>query len=64
MVATALALANGTTTKIIWKAVQMLAEHDEGGLHIQTFRARFDEGMGDLVRDQLPTIHIAADALA
>lgn len=49
---------------IAWYGFLLLAEHDEGQLHIAVAMRRYRDLMGELERDQLPTIHIAAGGLA
>lgn len=49
---------------IAWYAFLLLAEHDEGNLHIAVALRRYRELMGDLERDQLEAVHISAGALA
>jgi hypothetical protein len=44
--------------------LMLLAEHDEGNLHIAVAMRRYRELMDDLERDQLPTLEIGAGALA
>lgn len=49
---------------IVFQALLLMAEHDEGGIHMATAMRRYREIMGDLERDQLPRIEIGAGALA
>ncbi len=49
---------------IKWRALQLLAEHDEAPTAIATAAANFRRVLGELERDQLPQITIAGGPLA
>jgi hypothetical protein len=49
---------------IAWKALLLMAEHDEAPLHIGMAIRRHRELMSDLERDQMPRIHVSAEPLA
>jgi hypothetical protein len=49
---------------IVWKAVLLLAEHDEANVPMATARANYAELMVALERDQLPRLTIASQCLA
>lgn len=49
---------------IAWYGLMLLAEHDEGQIHIATGMRRYRELMSDLARDQLPQVTISAGGLA
>lgn len=49
---------------IAWYGLLLLAEHDEGQIHIAVAMRRYRDLMNDLERDQLPRMFIGADALA
>lgn len=49
---------------IAWEALLLLAEHDEGELHIAVALRRHRQLMGDLERDQLPQLRITSGPLA
>jgi hypothetical protein len=49
---------------IAWYGLLLLAEHDEAELHIGVAARRYSDMLFDLMRDQLPEVHIAASSLA
>jgi hypothetical protein len=49
---------------IVGEGLRLLAEHDEGELHIAVGLRRYRQRYNDLMRDQLPKFSLAADPLA
>lgn len=48
---------------IQWRALVLLAEHDEALTNLATYRANYNDMMDDLRRDQLPRITVGSSSL-